>query len=69
MQPTLVCRNGCEDGFVSITNDFTQLKGRKNEGMMEMETWGDCARCGRTAYSSLIGPIDSFTLETKAGGR
>lgn len=66
MEPTLICRNGCNSGFMSITNDFTQLKGKANAGMVEMEVTGECSTCGIEAYNSIVGPIESLTLVTSS---
>ena len=69
MEPTLVCPACRGTAFVDITNDFTSLKGKANQGIMEMEVTGQCAACGAQAYNSVVGPIDSFTLVTKSAVR
>jgi hypothetical protein len=51
---------------VSITNQFHQLKGRRNAGEIEMEVSGECGACGQFCTNSIFGPPEELTITTKS---
>lgn len=68
MNPTIVCPRGCNTGFGPITNDFQQLKGKKNDGMVVMTVTAECAGCGLLCDNEIVGPIDELSLTTGPRG-
>ncbi|ARX81541.1 hypothetical protein SMD44_00939 [Streptomyces alboflavus] len=69
VQPALVCPRGCGSGFVSVTNTFQSLKGKRNQGLMVMTVTGECGGCHQLCDNEIVGSIDDLKLTSRAHGR